>query len=454
MIASLFPPAYSAGVFRTLRFTRSLPTFDWSVSVLTVDPNYYEPGQATQDRLLAKVPPKTRIATARAIYPVASLGRLKCMVRPKRNHVANIQTVGSIPPNSQSHVKAAGRWSRLKDAVTLPLMTPDRLVGWVPFAVRAGTRIVRRQNIDVLYSTGPPFSNHVVGLKLKRKTGLPWVADFRDPWVSADFRPIRRSNTWVGRRHQKLETLVAREADRLLFTTPEIRDDMLQRHPDLAPQKCHVIYNGYDPEDYRHLQDRHDVPRHNRPLVMAHAGSFYGKRTVEPLLQAIGRLKSAGRLSAGDIRLELIGAGVSGRTVEAQKAREYGIEELVEVTPPIDHQSCLERLAAADVLLLVQTEAPMCIPGKVFEYIALRKPVFTLCDRGATARFVREERLGWCVRPDDPEGLDTTLLELIRGFRAGEPLPVPSEDALARFDSREQTRELADLFSTLLSSTH
>ncbi len=452
IVASLFPPAQSAGVFRTLRFSRYLSRVGWDVTVLTVDEDFYEETQAKDQRLKDKISCELAVVATRAVYPVESLSRMKQVLTLRRNNrIRN----GANCDQETARTAHGGPTTiaRLKDAITLPLMTPDRLVGWVPFAVRAGTAAVRRQSIDVLYSTGPPFSNHVVGLKLKRKIGLPWVADFRDPWVSADFRPIRRSNTWVGRRHQKLETLVAREADRLLFTTPEIRDDMLQRHPDLASQKCHVLYNGFDPEDYRHLQVCHDTPRHGRPLVMAHAGSFYGKRTVEPLLRAIGRLKSAGQLTASDIRLELIGAGVSGRTVEVQKAREYGIEELVEVTPPIDHQSCLERLAAADVLLLVQTEAPMCIPGKVFEYIALRKPVFTLCDRGATARFVREERLGWCVRPDDPEGLDNTLLELIHGFRAGEPLPVPSEEALARFDSREQTRELADLFSTLLSST-
>ncbi len=450
LIASLFPPAQSAGVFRTLRFSRHLPECGWDVAVLTVDPNHYEPQQPRTERLLQKLHPDTCVIGTRAVYPVAALGKIKRTFSRNGNVARGAPAASQDVPEVVEGSKSP--WRRLKDAVTEPLMTPDRLAGWVPFAVRAGLKHCRSQSVRVLYSTGPPFSNHVVGLKLKRKTGLPWIADFRDPWVSADFRPIRRSNTWVGRRHRKLESLVAQEADRLLFTTPEIRDDMLRRHPTLPAEKCRVIYNGFDPHDYTDLACPVPKPRADRPLILAHAGSFYGKRTVVPLLQAMGRLKRHGRLADCDLRLKLIGAARPGRTLECDQARRAGIENWVEITPPVGHAECLEQLAAADALLLVQTEAPMCIPGKVFEYLALGKPIFTLCDGGATARFVRDERIGWCVSPESESDVDNGLLDLVTRFRSGLPLPVPDRPARQRYDGIAQTRQLADLFREISHS--
>jgi glycosyltransferase involved in cell wall biosynthesis len=452
-IASEFPPKNSAGVFRTLRFVRYLPELGWVVHVLTLDPRWYEPGSSIDEGLLERVPREVVVHRSRAAYPLHWQANVR---RVLFGGHAGGEERGGKDRNGRAAAGGNGAptksfFQRFKDLLSVPLMTPDGHIGWIPFAVRAGKPIIRSHGIDALCSSGPSWTNHLVGLRLTRATGKPWVADFRDPWVGSDFKPFRRSNTWVGRRHQQLERQVVETADRVILNTPRSLEDMACRYGDPLARKFTVIPNGFDPADYEDLPPALSPSTGNK-LVLAHAGSFYGKRNVRGLIQAIGNLRCSGVVSRENFELRLIGAQRPGRADEQEQVAEAGLEGIVTLTPRLPHGECLRALDEADVLLLVQVGAPLSVPGKVYEYIALGKPVFALANEGATTDLVRQENLGVWADPNDLGAIERAIQNLMEQLASSGQVPGIAPEARDRYDGRRLTAQLGEILKGLVAA--
>ncbi len=439
IVASHFPPFQSAGVFRTVRIAKYLPDLGWEIQVLTLKPSAYLADSSTSSELLDQIPSEVQIHRTTAKHPHQWISAAKHLLKQgKTTSPPKANSVSSAPSATSPSASPAGTTQRIKDAVTLPWMTPDRWVGWLPFATGKGKRMLKNNPVDVLYSSGPPWTNHLVAHRLHRYSGTPWVADFRDPWLGNNFRPQREGETWVGRRHQSLERQVIETAEVVIVNTPRALDVVRDRYPELPEEKFQVIPNGFDPSDF--ATDSHDqssLPESDpqSPLKIVHTGAFYGKRNVDALLHAIGDAFQQGRLNRNDLQVELVGAARPNRTREADIAAERGIADIVRVTPRMPHHECLQEMRQADVLLLVQTEAPLCVPGKLYEYIAIGRPILTLSAAGATADIVSQEQLGPCVDPDDPEALQSCLCQLVSQHR-NRALPRPSGSAVDRYDGR------------------
>jgi len=446
MVTSHFPPRISAGVFRSLRFARYLPTLGWNVHVLTIDPKSFEPGAQTDKALLDKLPSSVTIHATRAIYPINWVSAIKGVLtrRKKKSRSAS---------GSKAGAASKGTWQNIKDGVTLPLMTPDRFVGWIRYAVARGKQVIGRQEIDVIYSSGPPWSNQLVACDLKRASGLPWIADFRDPWVDSDFRPQRRGNTRQGLKHRRLERQVVESADRIVMNTARARDMIAARYGDQSDDKFVVISNGYDAADYgdTSLEAVKETSPTNK-MVIAHAGSFYGKRNVTAFIDALANLIDRGVVSREQIEVQLIGALRAGRDIEREQIEERSLQDVVRILPPIPHDECLKQLAAADVLLLVQVGAPECIPGKVFEYIALGKPILTLSADGATRDVVRENALGPDGSPEDVASVEAAIADIYERYVSGSPMPAPTGVVRHRYDGIKLTQDLVDVINQVRHS--
>lgn len=461
-ITSEFPPSNGAGVFRSLRFARYLAEHGVQVHVVTKCPACYEPGTSVDESLLKRLPESVQIHSARVVYPLRWANELRDSITLKHfrgaSHskaVAKTSTNGANGDGHSSAIRNRGWFQAFKDSVTLPLMTPDRHVGWIPFAVKQAKRVIRNNPVDVLYSSGPPFSNHLVGLKLKRKFSIPWVADFRDPWVIAHFKPTRNdAGTWVGRRHQSLERQVIEAADRVILNTNRSYDSFVERYPEIPSENFLVIPNGFDPADYPDAPGDHEISASTkrRKLVLAHAGTFYGKRNIFGLLEAIDALVEEDASWRERLELQLIGADRDGKSAERQFVDAHGLEDVVRLTPRIPHAECLNKLREADALLLVQVEAPLSVPGKVFEYLALRKPIFALADDGATSDIVQQNSLGICVPPDDVGAIKTALRQLVDRFQETGTLPVPANDVVERFNGRLLTNKLLQTLNDAISA--
>ena len=439
IIASNFPPIQSAGVYRTLRIVKYLPAYDWQLSVLTLSTSTLSEGTKLDQNLLDKVSSNISVYRAPARFPIQTINRITGRRSRERNGKPSTSTNVKAGVNGSSSSAQTKSWfQQIKDRVSLPWMTPDRLVGWVGPAAKLGMKAIRKEGPDVIYSSGPAWSNHLVAKRLVEATVIPWVADFRDPWVGNAFRKNRSEDSWVGRKHQQLELGVYQTANVVIFNTDRARQDAVKRVGVWLADKSTVIPNGFDPEDFEGLKPITSSFSGNddstRPLRMAHAGSFYGKRNVDSLLQAVGELKQSGDLSPCDFQIELIG---SLRAHEKSLVEQHEIQDMVTFVPSLPHRKCLERLNTADILLLVQTDAPLCVPGKLYEYIALNKPIYTFSGEGATVDLVTKERLGVCIDPSNISRIKYSITDLVRQHREG-ILTAPDDSIAHKYDGHKQ----------------
>lgn len=317
---------------------------------------------------------------------------------------------------------------------------PDDEIGWLVPALVAGVRLVRRQGIDTVLTSAPPFTCHLIGLALRSLCRVRWVADFRDPWARA---PWGRPGS--ARAHQWLEARVVARADAVVLNTPELHRDFAQHYgPELA-HKFHVAANGYDAdllEPYARM-----LPAPAPPLVLTHAGNLYGARNPLPLLEGLAACLRDGRVPADGIRLTLVGKIGAGFDVGAAIER-FGLGGIVTVTPPVSHETSLRLLAASHVLVVIQPDTALQVPAKLYEYIGLRRHILALADEGAVARVVREGDFGVVVAPGDVERIAQALTGLYRQ-RATLATDAAGNVRAEKFDARVQSRLLSEILATL-----
>ena len=405
LIAYHFPPLRgSSGIQRTLRFARYLPEFGWQAAVLTATANAY-PEVARES--LADIPVGVPVCRAPAL-------------------------------DTARHLSIAGRYPGF-------LARPDRWKSWWLPAVPAGLALVRRFAPDALWSTYPIATAHAIGHTLHRLTGLPWIADFRDPMAQDDYPPDARTRA----AYHALERRVVRRAARLVFTTPGAERIARARHPGLAANRVAVIENGYDEEAFAAVDGRVRAPLHDGAITLLHSGIVYQEeRDPTALMHGLALLRERGGASAARLRIRFRAPVHEARLVEL--ARAAGVAAAIEVLPPVGYRDALDEMLRADGLLVLQ--ASNCneqIPAKVYEYLRARRPIVALTDpAGDTARTLARSGVHLVARLDDPPAI-AALLEQFLADPAS--LGTPADAAVARHSRRSRTAELATLLDGVLS---
>lgn len=331
-------------------------------------------------------------------------------------------------------------------------LAPDgQLLTWLPAALLRGLRALRSQPADILYSTYPPASAHLLGLLLKRLTHLPWVADFRDAWTCDPLDPALEEMPYRRALEQRLEEAVVQAADAVLATTAVSAEYLRQSYP-RAADRIQVISNGFEPEEFEGFDSAHRPPP-GEPLRLVHTGSFsasHPRRTPQPLFAALTQLRAADPAWAGRLRLVLVG---HLSPAEQQAAAQLVDAGMVELLGPRERHEALACQAAAHVLLLVDHARPWPAsnaPGKFFEYLAMRRPILALCGPGTVERLVHQLRAGYCAPADDPQAIRRALVDLYERFRAGSLECQVDEASLRPFHRRHLAGELARCFDRLL----
>ena len=333
------------------------------------------------------------------------------------------------------------------------IFVPDVQLTWLPTALLAGLRAVRRQPPDLLYSTYPPASAHLLGLLLKGLTGRPWVADFRDSWIYDPLDPALGEMPYRRALEKRLEEAVIRGAEAVIAASEISAEHLRQAYPEAA-DRVQVIPNGFDPDEFRGILPPRTDPRQN-PLRIVHTGSFarsHPQRTPQPLFAALEDLIVEDPIWATRLRLVLAGYLTA---VEEQAAGRLEQAGVVQLEGPLERAAALACQQQADVLLLVDhpRDWPASnVPAKFYEYLALKRPILALSGPGMVSRLVRELGVGFHLTPDDPGAIRRGLIALYERFRQGELKIQVDEAALRRFHRRELTRDLAGCFDRLLET--
>lgn len=407
LVAFHFPPvAMGSGHLRTLGFVRYLPEHGWEPTVLTANV---------------------------AAYPRVDVGNYKLIPEHCR-----VQRAFAL--DVRRHLSIRGRYPGF-------LAQPDRWASWWPAAIWHGLRLIRRQSISAIWSTYPIMSAHVIAGSLSRITGLPWIADFRDPVASS----VEPGNAYSVASQTRLERRVLERATRVVFTTPGAMRRYAGRFPQAARDgRLAVIPNGYDEAAFVDLQTSGVSPS-TRPLRLVHSGMLYrdGRNPV-PFFDALAYLRDTGALTEGDVNIMLRASG--SEAVYADEINRRGLQGMVTLAPAVSNREALQEQSEADGLLLFQGEKfNDQIPAKVYEYLRIGSPIFALVGmQGDTADLLSNTGGATCVSPDDVEGIRGRLLEFVLALRNGHA-PKVKVSEISRYSRSESASKLAEIFEQIRS---
>jgi glycosyltransferase involved in cell wall biosynthesis len=407
VVTATFPPDGAVGGLRTLRLLKHLARTGSTLEVLTIAPETYRAGTVIDTGLLSHVPEGVRVIRAPALRPVQRLGAWvrRAFVGPAGAHAPTPGGAAAVTPARAPVVPL----QRLRQACDALMALPDREASWIAPAIASGRAAARSGGRpDVIYSSGPPYSAHVVAACLAALFGRPWVADFRDPWARAPWREDRfrfEKRAW-----SIFERLVVRRANAVVFVTDANRNDFAAQYGEGIAQRFHVVPNGCDVADFDGLAPR----RSHDPFVLLHAGSLYGARDPSPLFRAVAEAVSNGAIDPHRFRIRLIGRiGVPGVDLPGL-IRALGLETVVEVVSQVPRRMVLQEMLDASALLIVQPITRVSVPAKLYEYLAAGRPILALAEpEGATAAVVAQSGAGLAVSPADPPGIRRALAQLI-----------------------------------------
>ena len=405
MIAYHFPPQMgSSGLLRSLKYCRYLPEHGWIPTVLTVHPRAYEKVDQSQLRDIPE----------------------------------NVKVIRAFAMDTRKHLSLRNRYLRYT-------ALPDRWVTWCLGAVPAGLLEIYKSKTNVILTTFPVASAVLNGYLLHRITGVPWVADFRDPMTEDDYPcdpQTRRLLRW-------LERKAVRHASRLIFTAGSTVQMYLQRYPELSAGKCLVISNGYDEEDFSGLPETRNHQQ-CAAVRMQHSGLIYPEeRDPVPFFMALSRLKKEERISAQWFSVDLRACGHPERYQEI--VAQLGIQDLVHFPSAIPYRQALQDSSQSDILLLLQgASCDHQIPAKTYEYLRLRKPILALTSTAGDTAAVLNECGGATIADiSDEEAIYQVLPEVLSAVRAGTH-PLPKLEIVSKYSRQKQAQELARCLSAAI----
>lgn len=403
MVAFHIPPSsISSGHLRPLGFAKYLPLSGWDPIILSTRESAYTRTDPSSVSLIPESVP---------VYRAFSM-------------------------DAKRHLSIRGRYPSV-------LAQPDRWSSWWPAAVFRGLRLIRRHRVHAIWSTYPLMTAHCVAYTLSRLTGLPWIADFRDPVTSS----VATHDKLTVATQMRWERRVLFKARYSVFTTPGALRSYAERYPEIdRAGRLRMIPNGYDEDDFRDLPPYRSIEG-GHPLHLVHAGILYPSgRSPIPFFEALASLRDSGFLGPRAIRVTLRASGSDA--LYGAELQRLGLGAMVTLAPTLPYREALAEQSQADALLLFQGDQyDNQIPAKLYEYLRIGRPIFALVGaRGDTATILRES-VGTALVPiDDVQAIQNGLMQFIGAMRADRAFCTPRDAAL-----KYSRRAGAMLLGTLLN---
>lgn len=380
LIAYHYHPDLQVGAQRTIKYVKYLPEYGWQPHVLTVNPKYYPQRDDTPLGFECPVFRTNKWPVPDDIYRGIKRHLTPSVPNPAEYHRTS-PTSESGRPASEKEVP----W--FKKFLNSLSGTPDGQSGWYMPGVLAARRLIKEHRYDAIYSSGPPQTCHLIGYTAHRWTGVPWVADFRDPWLY----PKGRDSfvlKWSKNFDVRYEARLAKSASLVVTTTDEWRDHLKRLYSPILDDKCFTIINGFDEDDF-------DAPPANHSesdpgtATFLYAGNLYAGRDPSAMLQAGGELVTEGFIKPGEVVFHFYGNNDIDMDRIDEITSRYGIQSMIKFRPPVAREAYLKLLRQSDVLVLIQAASgKVHIPAKAFEYLGTGNAILTLTTEGATKNFM------------------------------------------------------------------
>ena len=423
IITYYWPPSGGAGVQRCLKFVKYLGHFGVEATVITVDAE-----QATypvrDESLLAEVPPEVRVIRTGTTEPFESYKKL---------------TGRAVPYGGFANEGKPGLLQQALRFVRGNLFIPDPRRGWNRHALTAVEQLLTAgEKFDAVLTSSPPHSTQLIGLELKKRHGLRWLADLRDPWTDIYYYKDLHHTPLAAWLDARYERQVLTQADAVLVTSPETQRLFLAKLSALPIAKFHVLPNGYDESDFRQPSA---AP--TDCLRITHTGTITELYRIEQLLEAV----AASAAAHPDVPLRLRFVGQVSAELRSQITR-VGLLPITEFIDFVPHDKSVEYLLEASALLMAIPDVPRnfgILPGKVFEYLAANKPILCVGPTGSDAdNLLQECGAGQALPYQDAALMRATLEALVAQWRINPNLDLPAVSH-TRYSRRALAEQLAGL---------
>lgn len=416
IITYYWPPAGGPGVQRWLKFVKYFREFGVEPIVFAPEnPNY----PLIDNNLHIEIPSDIEIIK----FPIKEPYRLAKLFSKKKTKQISSGIISK---------KEIGAIEKMMLYVRGNFFIPDARIGWVKPSVEFLSKYISENRVDAIITTGPPHSLHLIGKKLKENLGLKWIADFRDPWTTIHYHKSLRLNEASERKHKQLEAAILQAADQIVVTGPTTKKEFRA----ITKKPIEVITNGYDvSEEKKFTLDK--------SFSISHIGSLLSERNPEILWQILSENCNNNSSFKKDLELKFAGA-VSDEVKHSLE--KFGLIENCVFLGYVSHLEALRLQNQSQVLLLVEIDSPdtqAIIPGKIFEYLAAKRPIIAIGPKGSDIKEIIEETESGKFFDWSGHSLENEILQHYNNFKKGE-LNVLSR-GIEKYSRRELTRQMATL---------
>lgn len=425
VITYYWPPGGGAGVQRWLKFVKYLRAFGWEPVIYTA-----ENGEMPViDHSLLKDVPDGITVIKRPIWEPYSI--YKKFIGQKKDQKIN---AGFLSENKKPKLtERVAVWIRGN------LFIPDARRFWIKPSIKFLSAYLRKHPVDAVVSTGPPHSMHLIAMGLKQELGLPWIADFRDPWTNIDFYEDLMLSKWADSKHHRLEKEVLTNAS----TVITVGQTMKEEFEEMGARKVTVITNGYDSEDLYKGEVKLD-----EKFSIAHIGSLVKSRNPELLWKVLSQLVTENASLKNDLEIKLVGK-VDFSVM--QSIGDNGLSQFVKKIDYLPHSEIIRVQQESQVLLLLinrTKNAKGILTGKFFEYLSAKRPILCIGPHdGDAAKILHETNAGKISGFDDALALKMNVLEYYSSYKEGR-LAAGSSN-IEQYSRKELTRKLAEVLNSL-----
>lgn len=423
IITYYWPPSGGSGVQRWVKFSKYLPSQGWQPVIYTPE----NPDMPSIDQSLYSDIPEEAEIIKRPITEIYSIYR----------KISGNKGGGEVNPiNSQKKTLK----QKLMLAIRGNLFIPDPRISWLRPSVRFLKKYLREHPVDVIVSTGPPHSMHLIAREVSKATGIPWVADFRDPWTRMFYFKHLALSDWARKKHEKLEKMVLDDASAVVAVSPLVQEEFKT----MTGNRIELVTNGYDPEDFGQIVE----PDGHFNIV--HTGLFASDGNPETLWKVLSDLCREDARFADQLRIRLVG---KNDTMILDSIHAAGLERNLVDLGYRDHTVAVREQMGSTMLILPLRKEPeyrATLPGKLFEYLGSQRPVLGIGQTdGAMARILADTGAGETFEWDDEAGIRAYVLKRWEKFLAGDDDSVPDNN-IEQYSRKATARKMAALLESLI----
>lgn len=423
IITYYWPPSGGSGVQRWVKFSKYLPSQGWQPVIYTPE----NPDMPSIDQSLYSDIPEEAEIIKRPITEIYSIYR----------RISGNKGGGEVNPiNSQKKTLK----QKLMLAIRGNLFIPDPRISWLKPSVRFLKKYLREHPVDVIVSTGPPHSMHLIAREVSKATGIPWVADFRDPWTRMFYFKHLALSDWARKKHEKLEKMVLDDASAVVAVSPLVQEEFKT----MTGNRIELVTNGYDPEDFG------QVVEPDGHFNIVHTGLFASDGNPETLWKVLSDLCREDARFADQLRIRLVG---KNDTMILDSIHAAGLERNLVDLGYRDHTVAVREQMGSTMLILPLRKEPeyrATLPGKLFEYLGSQRPVLGIGQTdGAMARILADTGAGETFEWDDEAGIRTYVLKRWEKFLAGDDDSVPDNN-IEQYSRKATARKMAALLESLI----